>query len=44
MVRGQTSTAALEVFGVDDIVGYRRSPSDVMRLILFSLVTIACSP
>jgi undecaprenyl-diphosphatase len=41
MVRGQTSTAALEVFGVDDIVGYRRSPSDAMRLILFSLVTVA---
>ena len=36
-----TSTTAVEVFGVDDIVGYRRSPSDVMRLILFGLATIA---
>ncbi len=40
-VRGPTPTTALEVFGVDDIVGYRRSPSDVMRLILFSLATVA---
>ena len=37
----QTSTTALEVFGVDDIVGYRRSPSDAMRLILFALATVA---
>ena len=29
------------MFGVDDIVGYRRSPSDVLRLILFGLATIA---
>ena len=41
VVRGQTSATALEVFGADDIVGYRRSPSDVMRLILFGLATIA---
>src|SRR5207248_1068649 len=40
-VRGPTPTTALEVFGADDIVGYRRSPSDVMRLILFSLATVA---
>ena len=41
LTRAETSTTALEVFGVDDIVGYRRSPSDVMRLILFGLVTVA---
>ena len=39
-VRGSSQTAAVEVFGLDDIVGYRRSPSDVARLILFSLATI----
>jgi uncharacterized protein (TIRG00374 family) len=39
-VRGPSQTAAVEVFGLDDIVGYRRSPSDVVRLILFSVVTI----
>ena len=39
-VRGPSQTAALEVFGLDDIVGYRRSPSDVVRLILFGLTTI----
>ncbi len=39
--RGVTPSTALEVFGVDDIVGYRRSPSDVMRLILFGLATVA---
>ena len=38
---GPTQTTALEVFGLDDIVGYRRSPSDVLRLILFSLATVA---
>ena len=38
---GPTETSALEVFAVDDIVGYRRSPSDVVRLILFGLATIA---
>jgi undecaprenyl-diphosphatase len=37
---GPSPTTALEVFGVDDIVDYRRSPSDVVRLILFSLVTV----
>src|SRR5436853_5340652 len=40
-VSGPTPTTALEVFGADDIVGYRRSPSDVMRLILFGLATVA---
>ena len=41
-VRGPSPTAAVEVFGLDDdIVGYRRSPSDVVRLILFSLATVA---
>src|SRR5580765_6579332 len=41
-VRGPSQTAAVEVFGLDDdIVGYRRSPSDVVRLILFSLATVA---
>ena len=40
-VRGP-SQAAVEVFGLDDdIVGYRRSPSDVVRLILFGLATVA---
>jgi undecaprenyl-diphosphatase len=39
-VRGPSQTAAFEVLGVDDIVGYRRSPSDVLRLILFGLATI----
>ena len=39
-VRGSSQTAAVEVFGRDDIVGYRRSPSDVIRLILFGLATI----
>ena len=39
-VRGPSQTAAVEVFGVDDIVGYRRSPSDVLRLILFGLATV----
>jgi undecaprenyl-diphosphatase len=35
-------TTAVEVFGLDDdIVGYRRSPSDLVRLILFSLTTVA---
>ena len=37
---GPTQATALEVFGLDDIVGYRRSPSDVVRLILFGLATI----
>ena len=36
-VRGPSQSAAVEVFGRDDIVGYRRSPSDVVRLILFDL-------
>ena len=41
-VRGPSHTAAVEVFGLDDdIVGYRRSPSDVVRLILFTVATIA---
>jgi undecaprenyl-diphosphatase len=39
-VRGASQTAAVEVFGLDDIVGYRRSPSDVVRLILFTIVTL----
>ncbi len=39
-VRGSSQTAAVEVFGRDDIVGYRRSPSDVIRLMLFGLATI----
>ena len=39
-LRGPSQTTAVEVFGVDDIVGYRRSPSDVLRLILFSLATV----
>ena len=39
-VRGPSQTAAFEVFGRDDIVGYRRSPSDVVRLILFGLATV----
>src|SRR4029079_1951410 len=39
-VRTQSQTAAVEVFGRDDIVGYRRSPSDVVRLILFGLATV----
>ena len=39
-VRGPSQTAAVEVFGRDDIVGYRRSPSDVVRLILFGLATV----
>jgi undecaprenyl-diphosphatase len=39
-VRGTPQTTALEVFGFDDIIGYRRSPSDVLRLILFSLATV----
>ena len=35
-VRGPAQNTAVDVFGVDDdIVGYRRSPSDVLRLILF---------
>jgi uncharacterized protein (TIRG00374 family) len=37
---GPTQATALEVFGLDDIVGYRRSPSDVLRLILFGIATI----
>jgi uncharacterized protein (TIRG00374 family) len=39
-VRGSSQTAAVEVFGLDDIVGYRRSPSDVIRLILFGVATV----
>src|SRR4051794_12015010 len=39
-VRGPSQTAAFEVFGRDDIVGYGRSPSDVVRLILFGLATV----
>ena len=39
-VRGPSPTTAVEVFGLDDIVDYRRSPSDVLRLILFSLATV----
>ena len=39
-VSGPAQITALEVFGLDDIVGYRRSPSDVLRLILFSLATV----
>ncbi len=38
--RESSQTTAAEVFGVDDIVGYRRSPSDVLRLILFGLATV----
>jgi glycosyltransferase 2 family protein len=41
MVRGPYQTSAVEVFALDDIVGYRRSPSDVIRVILFGLATIA---
>jgi undecaprenyl-diphosphatase len=40
-VRGPYPTSAVEVFALDDIVGYRRSPSDVVRVILFSLATVA---
>jgi len=29
------------VFGLDDIVGYTRSPTDVVRLILFGIATVA---
>ena len=37
-----SQTTAVEALGFDDdIVGYRRSPSDVVRLILFGLATIA---
>src|SRR3954468_12184709 len=32
--------AVLERFNLDDIVGYRRSPSDVLRLIIFGAVTV----
>jgi uncharacterized protein (TIRG00374 family) len=40
-VRGPSQTAAVAVFGLDDdIVGYRRSPGDAVRLIAFSLATI----
>jgi hypothetical protein len=39
-VRESSQTTAAEVLGVDDIVGYRRSPSDALRLILFSLATV----
>ena len=38
--RGPLPPTAVEVFGVDDIVGYRRSPSDGLRLILFALATV----
>ena len=40
-VLGPSHTTAVEVFGLDDIVGYRRSPSDALRLILFGAATIA---
>ncbi len=40
-VRGSSQTTAGEVFAPDDIVGYRRSPSDVVRLILFGVATVA---
>jgi uncharacterized protein (TIRG00374 family) len=39
-VRGPSQIAAVEVFGHDDIVGYRRSPTDAVRLILFGTATI----
>jgi len=39
--REPSHTTALEVFGLDDIVGYRRSPSDVVRVVLFSVATVA---
>jgi uncharacterized protein (TIRG00374 family) len=40
-VRTESHIAAVEILGLDeDIVGYRRSPSDVVRLILFSFATI----
>ena len=41
-VRGPAQNTAVDVFGLDDdIVGYRRSPSDVLRLVLFIVATIA---
>ena len=41
-VRGPAQNTAVDVFGVDDdIVGYRRSPSDMLRLVLFCVATIA---
>jgi uncharacterized protein (TIRG00374 family) len=39
-VRVPSHTTAVEVFGPDDIVGYRRSPGDAVRLILFGIATI----
>ena len=39
--RAPSHTTALEVFALDDIVGYRRSPTDVVRLVLFGIATIA---
>ena len=40
-VRGPAQHTAVDVFGADDdIVGYRRSPSDVLRLILFGVATV----
>ena len=39
-VRGPSQTAAVEVFGIDDIVGYRRSPSDALRLLSFGIATV----
>ena len=41
MVRGPYQTSAVEVFALDDIVGYRRSPGDVIRIILFGVATVA---
>jgi uncharacterized protein (TIRG00374 family) len=38
--RGPSESTAVKVFGLDDIVGYRRSPSDVLRLFLFTVATI----
>ncbi len=40
-VRGPAQNTAVDVFGADDdIVGYRRSPSDALRLILFGAATV----
>src|SRR5947209_6437711 len=38
--RAGAEEAGLERFELDDIVGYRRSPSDVLRLIIFGTVTV----